>query len=108
MKLVNSQLLKESVMEIQNAYKQKLAAQLKEWSAQIDLMEAKAGNVGADMEVKRAEALDELRVKQHAASKKMAELESASSEAWEKLKETADILWNDLKEGVAAARSKFK
>ena len=47
-------------MEIQNAYKQKMAAQLKEWSAQISLLEAKAENAGADMKVKRAEALHEL------------------------------------------------
>ena len=38
-------------MEIQEAYKQKLAAQLKEWNAQIDLLRARAENAGADMTV---------------------------------------------------------
>jgi hypothetical protein len=95
-------------MEIQNAYKQKLAAQLNEWSAQIDLMEAKAENVGADMEIRRAEALYDLRAKQRAASEKMSELEKASGEAWEQVKETADVIWNDLKDGMAVAHAKFK
>jgi recombinational DNA repair ATPase RecF len=95
-------------MEIQNAYKQKMAAQLKEWSAQISLLEAKVENAGADMKVKRAEALHELRAKQRAASEKLKELEKASGEAWEQAKATADKIWDDLKAGVGDARSKFK
>jgi len=47
-----------------------MAAHLKEWGAQIDLLEAKLENVGADMKVKRAEELHELRAKQRAASEK--------------------------------------
>lgn len=95
-------------MEIQNAYKQKMAAQLKEWGAQIKLLEAKVENAGADMKVKRAEELQKLRAKQRAASEKMKELEKASEEAWEHAKETADKLWDDLKAALADARSKFK
>jgi hypothetical protein len=95
-------------MEIQKAYKQKLSAQLKEWSAQIDLLEAKAANAGADIKVKHAEQLHELRAKQRAASEKMKELEKASGKAWEQVKTTADKIWDDLKTGVADAKSKFK
>ena len=95
-------------MEIQNAYKQKMAAQLKEWSAQINLLEAKVENARADIKVKRAEELHALRAKQRAAAAKMKELESASGKAWEQVKETADKLWEDLKTGVADAHSKFK
>lgn len=95
-------------MEIQDAYKQKMAAQLKEWSAQIDLLEAKMENVGADIRVKRTQELHELRAKQRAASEKMQELGKASGEAWEQVKETVDKIWEDLKAGVAEAHSKFK
>ena len=95
-------------MEVQEAYKQKLAAQLHEWSAQIDLWEAKAENAGADMRVKQAEALRELRAKQHTAIDKMHEVEKASGEAWDQVKITADQIWDDLKAGVAEAHSKFK
>ena len=95
-------------MEIQDAYKQKMAAQLKEWSAQIDLLEAKAENAGADMKVKRTKQLHELRAKQRAASEKMKELGKASGAAWEQVKVTADKIWDDLKAGVADAQSKFK
>lgn len=95
-------------MQIQEAYKQKLAAQLNEWDAQINLLEAKIENVGADMRIKRAEELHELRAKQRAASEKMQELGKASGEAWEQVKETADKIWEDLKAGVTEAQAKFK
>ena len=85
-----------------------MAAHLKEWGAQIDLLEAKLENVGADMKVKRAEELHELRAKQRAASEKMKELGKASGDAWEQVKETSDQIWDDLKAGVAVAHSKFK
>jgi recombinational DNA repair ATPase RecF len=95
-------------MEIREAYKQKKAAQLKEWGAQINLMEAKLENVGADMQVKRAEQIKALRAQQQEASEKMKELGKATGEAWEQVKVTADKVWDDLKSGVADAHSKFK
>lgn len=95
-------------MEIYDAYKQKMAAQLKEWSAQINLMEAKIENAGADMKIKRVEVLHELRAKQRAASDKMKQMEKAGGEALDQVRETADKIWADLKAGIADAHSKFK
>ncbi len=95
-------------MESQNAYKMKMTAQLKEWSAQINLLEAKFENSGADMKVFRTEQLCALRAKQHAASEKLRTLGISSGEAWVKLKETTDKVWEDLKNGLAEAHSKFK
>lgn len=94
-------------MELQDAYKQKMAAQLKEWSAQINLLEAKVASAGADIRVKRAEELVELRAKQHAAGEKMKELGRAGGAAWEQVKETADKIWDDLKTGITDAQAKF-
>ena len=95
-------------MKIQDSYKEKMSAQLKAWSAQIDVLEAKVESANAELKVKRAEAIRDLRIKQNAASAKMAELNSATGEAWEKVKETADRVWDDLKTGLAAAHDKFK
>jgi len=100
--------LKEQIMEIKDAYKQKMAAQLKEWTAQINLLEAKIENAGADLKVKRADEIKALRAKQHAASEKLKELEKASGAAWEQVKDTADKIWEELKTGVSKAHSKFK
>ncbi len=95
-------------MELQNAYRQKMAAQLKEWGAQINLLEARVENAGADARIKGAEELDRLRAKQRAASAKMTELEKAGGEAWEQLKETAETIWADLRTGIADAQARFK
>lgn len=95
-------------MEIKEAYKQKMAAQMKEWGAQIDLLEAKAENIGASMKVGHAEAMLDLQAKQRMAIKKMSELESASSDAWDQVKETSNKIWDDLKAGISEAQSKFK
>lgn len=95
-------------MEIKDAYKQKMAAQLKEWGAQINLLEAKIENLGADVKVKRAEHLQELRAKHRTASEKLQELEKSSGQAWDQVKATADKIWDDLKAGIADAHAKFK
>lgn len=95
-------------MKIQDAYKQKMAAQLKEWSAQISLLEAKVANAGADIRLKQAKVLDELRAKQQAAADKLNELEETSGEAWEQAKDNAEKIWEDLKALISDAHSKFK
>lgn len=95
-------------MELHNAYMQKMAAQLKEWSAQINLLEAKIDNVAAEMKIKRAEELHALRDKQRAAADKMKELGKATGEAWDQVKLTADKMWDDLKAGLSDAQDKFK
>jgi len=94
-------------MEIQEVYKQKMSAQLKEWGAQINLLETKVESAGSAMKVKRASEILELRIKQRAAFGKMRELEIASGEAWVQIKETADKIWDDLRTGVAATHRKF-
>lgn len=95
-------------MEIQNSYRHKRAAQLKEWGAQIDLWEARLDKTSADLKVKGAEQLQALRAQQQTASEKMQELGKSSGEAWDQVKITADKIWDDLKNGVADAHSKFK
>lgn len=48
-----------------------MEAQLKEWSAQINLLEAKAENTSADLKVKYVTELSELKIKQQIAAKKL-------------------------------------
>lgn len=95
-------------MELKDAYRKKMRAQLKELSAKIDLLEAKAGNAAADIRVAQAKELHELRSKWRAATEKMKELENASGDAWAQVKETSDNIWEELKSGVSKAHDKFK
>lgn len=95
-------------MEPHNAYREKMNAQLKEWSAQINLLEAKIDNVTAEMKIMRAEEIQALRAKQHAVAEKMKELGKSTGDVWEQVRVTADKMWDDLKTGLTEAQSKFK
>ena len=95
-------------MKTKNEYIESLAAELKEWSAQIDLLAAKAENAAADAKLKYAEEINVLHAKQLAASEKLKELENASGDAWGTVKETADAVWADLRTGLASVVAKFK
>lgn len=95
-------------MHMQKEYKEKLDAQLKEWSAQVNLLEARIDSFTADMKIMRAEEIQALRAKQHAASEKLKELGKATGDAWEQVRVTADKMWDDLKKGLSDAQSKFK
>jgi chromosome segregation ATPase len=95
-------------MKTKDEYIEKLTSELKEWSAQIDILTARTEIASADLKLKYAEELEELRSKQHAAAEKLKELEDASGDAWKTVKETADKVWNDLRTGLADVTSKFK
>ncbi len=95
-------------MDSKEAYKQKLNAQLKEWSAQISLINAKIENKGADMRLKYAKELDSVKEKQDEVIQKIKDLDQATEESWEKVKVTTDQILNDLKTGVNNILSKFK
>ena len=95
-------------MDIKDAYKQKLEAQLKEWDAQIKLLAAKVDSAGADAKLKYAQELEKLRTMQHDAIDRMKELDAASLDAWDKIKESADKTWDEMKHNIANLFSKFK
>lgn len=95
-------------MKTKNEYIESLASELKEWSANIDLLSAKMEKSAGMVKLKYIEDLNALHAKQHAADEKMKELANASGDAWETAKDTADKIWNDLRAGLADAASKFK
>jgi len=95
-------------MKTKEEYIESLAAELKEWSAQIDVLTAKAESAAADVKLRCHADIDALRVKQIAAADKIKELEAASGDAWESVKETADHIWHELRTGVASVVSKFQ
>ena len=95
-------------MKTKDEYIESLASELKEWSAQIDLLSAKMEKSAGMVKLKYIEDVNSLHAKEHAASEKMKELAGASGDAWETAKETADKIWDDLRSGLASAASKFK
>ena len=89
-------------------YIDKLAAQLKEWSARIDEVELKARAAKVDAKAGYENQIRQLKDKRDIAALKLQELKSSSAEAWDTLKAGAETAWADLKSAVTAAKEKFK
>jgi hypothetical protein len=90
------------------AYEEKLEAQLKEWSAQIALLRAKADNAKADAKIEYYKTVDALQHRQNEAKAKLQELKTAGDEAWEDLKAGAEKAWAEIKTAYHDATSRFK
>ncbi len=100
--------INEKTMKTKDEYIENLASELKEWSAEIDLLTAKIEHTTADVKIKYVEELDILDAKRHLATAKMKELKEAGEDAWETVKKTADAVWDDLRIGLTDTTSKFK
>lgn len=95
-------------MKTNDEYIDSLAAELKAWSAEIDVLHAKAEVAEEDVKLKYQEDIEALRVKELAAAEKIKELQASSGDAWESVKETAEHVWHDLRTGLASVVEKFK
>jgi len=95
-------------MKSREEYIDKLAAQLKEWSAKIDELESKASAAKADVKTGYENQIRQLKDKRDAATKRLQDLKGASTDAWDALKAGAEAAWADLSKSVTAAKEKFK
>jgi outer membrane murein-binding lipoprotein Lpp len=95
-------------MKSREEYIDKLASQLKEWSAKIDELESKASAARTDVKTGYENQIRQLKDKRDAATKKLQDLKGASTDAWDALKAGAEAAWADLSKSVTAAKEKFK
>ncbi len=84
-------------------YKQKYEAQLHEWSARVEALQAHADKLTADAKLDAKPHLDALRAKLDAAKAKVAEIAQATEDRWDEVKKGADHAWNDVKASVEGA-----
>lgn len=94
-------------MSRKDEYVEKLKSQLDVWSADIDVLEAKAKKVDAELKVKYDEQLALLRTKREEAKVKLHEIQDSAGEAWEELRKGGDEAWESIKHALAEARKKF-
>jgi chromosome segregation ATPase len=95
-------------MENKEAYKDKLEAQMREWSAKIDLLKARADQAEAEAKIEYNKRIEDLRQKKEALQAKLSELQDASDAAWKDIKAGTEKAAADLKDAVQSALSKFK
>lgn len=95
-------------MDKKEEYIQKLDAQLREWSAKIDELNARAEKAKGDIKTEYTRQLEALEALRESALKKLAEISEAGGQAWEELITGAEKAWHELKTSLDNAIAKFK
>lgn len=95
-------------MNMKDAYKQKIEAELKLVQAKIEELKAKSKLYATDVHVKYVEQVEELERKFDATKAKLKELDEAGEEKWEHFKEDVESAWEILSKAVKDAAAQFK
>ena len=95
-------------MSIRDEYVEKMKAQLDQWNAELQKLEAKTAEAQADAKIKMERELAELRQRRDEAQQKFLELQKASDEAWQDMMQGAERMWTAMNEAVHKAWSRFK
>lgn len=88
-----------------DAYVEKLKAQLDEWNARIDLLEATARRTKAEARLEYQKRVEPIRGKWTEIRERLAELQSAAGQSWEVVRDGIEAAWSELREGFEEARS---
>ena len=95
-------------MDKKEAYREKLEAQMREWSAKIDLLKARADKAEAEGKIEYKDRIEDIRQRKAAVQSKLQELQNASDAAWKDIKAGTEKAAADLRDALQSAFSKFK
>jgi hypothetical protein len=95
-------------MDKKEVYREKLEAQLKEWKATIDMLEAKAAKATAGAKAEMLREIELLQGKKAVVLEKWNELQKASGEAWDDLKGAMEKSAAELETALDRVISRFK
>lgn len=95
-------------MEKREEYQGNMEAQLSEWGAEIDNLQARADRATADTRQDYYDEIAVLRAKQTSMQAKLQELRAANNDAWGDLKDGLDRSWRQVKDSFSKAASRFK
>jgi len=98
----------ELTMSMKKAYEEKMDAQIREWSAKIDVLKAKAEKANAEQKIKYNEKIESIQAKRKKLENKMDELRNSGEEAWEEFRGGVEQAWEELKNAVERAGDKFQ
>ena len=99
---------KDKTMSKKDQYVEKVKAKFDKWNAELDDLEAKFKEAGADAKSDYEEHLKALRQHRDKAKVKLAEIQGANEDTWEALKDGLEDIGTALKEGFEKVKSKFK
>jgi predicted transcriptional regulator len=88
------------VVSLREEYQQKMETQLREWSAKLDVLKAKAQATSSGLKTEFHRQIEVAQGKLETARRKFDELRSASDGAWESLRVGMQRAWQDFKEAI--------
>lgn len=94
-------------MGLNEAYLDRIEAQIKEWDADFEKMKAKAQIASADARIEYFNKLEGLKVRSEQFKQEYGRLKSASGEAWDELKGGLDKAYNEMSSTFADFKESF-
>ncbi len=95
-------------MLTRDEYVAKMKTRLDKWSAEMDVLEAKAHKTQEEAKVKYQEQLVALRAKRKEGEEKLTALKAATEDSWEELKAETENVWEAFKDSFHAFKLHFK
>lgn len=95
-------------MSKQDAYKQKVEAEMELLKANLKVLKAKVKILSADANLKYTKQINAMEDEYSVVKTKLHELGKASESTWENLKVELEVLWNTLSTKVKNALAKIK
>jgi|SRR6478609_5093303 len=87
-------------------YQRKMEAQLKEWSARVDVLKAKADKATANAKIELQEQTEKLKALEVSAREHLVKIEEATATAWNEVKADLTDKWNQVSGAVEALWSR--
>jgi len=94
-------------MTDRNAHVEKMKANIDEWTAEIEIMQAKAKGAQADAQIGYEKQLDEMRRMRDEAQAKMKEAQNASDGASDDMRAGFQGAWDSLSKSLHDAMKRF-
>ena len=95
-------------MLTKDQYVEKMKLRLDQWSAEMDVLEAKAHKTQEEAKVKYQEQLVALRAQRQEGEEKLKAIQSATEDSWEQLKAETENVWDAFKDSFHAFKAHFK
>jgi chromosome segregation ATPase len=95
-------------MSTKDEYVEKMKQRLDKWSAEMDVLEAKAHKSQKEAKVKYQEQLSTLHAMRQEGEKRLETLKAATEDSWEQLKAETENVWDAFKDSVHAFKAHFK
>lgn len=89
-------------------YRRQIEAQLDSWSDEIEKLQTRAAQAGADARVEYDRQIDALRDRQRDLRQKFEQMQQAQGEAWKEFKSGIDTAWNDMNQAMKKATEKLR